>query len=62
MEYGYSRVSREDQNPAMQDAALKKAGCEIIFKDKVTGAHVNRPSLTRCVCSDRKAGTTDNDS
>jgi len=49
MKYGYARVSTEDQNPALQDAALKKAGCKTIFKDKVTGAHVNRPSLTRCL-------------
>jgi hypothetical protein len=26
MKYGYARVSTEDQNPAMQLAALKKAG------------------------------------
>jgi DNA invertase Pin-like site-specific DNA recombinase len=49
MKYGYARVSAEDQNPALQDAALKKAGCKTIFKDKVTGAHVNRPALTRCL-------------
>ena len=49
MNYGYARVSTEDQNPALQLAALKKAGCGIVFKDKVTGAHVNRPALTRCL-------------
>jgi hypothetical protein len=33
----------------MQLAALKKAGCKTpVFKDEVTGAHVNRPALTRC--------------
>lgn len=47
MKYGYARVSTEDQNPAMQLAALKKAGCKTVFKDEVTGAHVNRPALTR---------------
>jgi len=28
MKYGYARVSTEDQNPAMQLAALKKDGCK----------------------------------
>jgi DNA invertase Pin-like site-specific DNA recombinase len=49
MKYGYARVSTEDQNPAMQLAALKKAGCKTVFKDEVTGAHVNRPALARCL-------------
>src|SRR5258708_36827737 len=49
MKYGYARVSTGDQNPAMQLAALKKAGCATVFKDEVTGAHVNRPALTRCL-------------
>ena len=46
MKYGYARVSTDDQNPAMQLAALKKAGCKTpVFKDELTGAHVNRPAL-----------------
>jgi len=49
MKYGYARVSTEDQNPAMQFAALKRAGCKTVFKDEVTGAHVKRPALTRCL-------------
>jgi DNA invertase Pin-like site-specific DNA recombinase len=49
MKYGYARVSTEGQNPAMQLAALKQAGCKIVFKDEVTGAHVNRPALARCL-------------
>jgi DNA invertase Pin-like site-specific DNA recombinase len=50
MKYGYARVSTDDQNPAMQLAALKKAGCKTpVFKDEVTGAHVNRPALARCL-------------
>ena len=49
MKYGYARVSTEDQNPAMQLAALKKAGCVKLFKDKVTGAIMKRPALTRCL-------------
>ena len=49
MKYGYARVSTEDQNPAMQLTALNKAGCTKLFKDEVTGAHVNRPALARCL-------------
>src|ERR1700731_2876394 len=49
MKYGYARVSTEDQNPAMQLATLKKSGCKTVFKDEVTGAHVKRPALTRCL-------------
>jgi len=32
MKYGYARVSTDDQNPALQLAALKKAGCKTVFK------------------------------
>jgi len=49
MKYGYARVSKEEQNPALQIAALKKVKCEHIFQDKLTGANVNRPALTRCL-------------
>jgi DNA invertase Pin-like site-specific DNA recombinase len=49
MKYGYAHISTEDQNPAMQLAALKKAGCKTVFKDEVTGAHVNRPALRRSI-------------
>lgn len=34
MKYGYARVSTEDQTPALQLAALKKAGCKTVFKDE----------------------------
>ena len=36
MKYGYARVSTDDQNPALQLAALKKAGCAKVFKNEVT--------------------------
>jgi DNA invertase Pin-like site-specific DNA recombinase len=49
MKYSYARVGTDEQNPAMQLAALKKAGCAKLFKDEVTGAHVNRLALTRCL-------------
>jgi DNA invertase Pin-like site-specific DNA recombinase len=49
MKYGYARVSTEDQNPAMQLAVLTKAGCKTVSKDEVTGAHIKRPAVTRCL-------------
>lgn len=48
---GYVRVSTDDQNPDLQLAALKQAGCKRkrIFTDKATGAHAKRPELTQCL-------------
>jgi DNA invertase Pin-like site-specific DNA recombinase len=33
MKYGYARVSTDDQSPALQLAALKRAGCKTLFKE-----------------------------
>jgi len=50
MKYGYARVSTDDQNTALQLAALKKAGCKQLFTDKgISGATLKRPALTRCL-------------
>ena len=49
MKIGYCRVSTDDQNPDLQLAALKWAGCRKIFTDKATGAHVKRPELAKCL-------------
>jgi DNA invertase Pin-like site-specific DNA recombinase len=50
MEYGYVRVSTDDQNPDLQLTALNKAGCRQIFKDEgVSGATAHRPALGRCL-------------
>src|SRR3984893_1706630 len=48
MKYGYARVSTDDQTPAQQLAALKKARCKTVFKDDgVSGATTKRPALLR---------------
>jgi DNA invertase Pin-like site-specific DNA recombinase len=49
MKIGYCRVSTEDQNPDLQLAALKRAGCDRIFTDKASGATAKRKELMRCL-------------
>jgi DNA invertase Pin-like site-specific DNA recombinase len=50
MKYGYARVSTDDQNPTLQLAALKKAGCRKIFRDEgISGAVSRRPGLAKCL-------------
>ena len=40
MKYGYARVSTTDQDLTIQIDALKKAGCETIRKEKVSGTSI----------------------
>jgi hypothetical protein len=34
VKYGYARVSTDDENPALQLAALNKAGCQSVYRDE----------------------------
>lgn len=43
---GYARVSTAEQDTALQTDALRKAGCERVFEDVVSGAKADRPGLT----------------
>lgn len=51
MKYGYARVSTQDQKLSLQTDALKKAGCDKIFKEKVSGTKADRVELCRLLKS-----------
>ncbi len=46
---GYVRVSTLDQNVNPQIDALQQAGCEKIFRDKISGAKSERPGLDQAL-------------
>jgi DNA invertase Pin-like site-specific DNA recombinase len=48
MQIGYARVSKENQNLEYQVTALKKAGCEKVFTEKVS-ASKERPELKAAI-------------
>jgi DNA invertase Pin-like site-specific DNA recombinase len=54
MIFGYVRVSKNEQNQDLQFDALRKAGCEKIFHEKVSGASKERPEYARMVSELRK--------
>jgi DNA invertase Pin-like site-specific DNA recombinase len=47
MQIGYVRVSKNEQNYELQIEALQKAGCEEIFKEKISGAEKERPQYLK---------------
>src|SRR5579875_3522005 len=42
---GYARVSTDDQNLDLQRDALRLAGCEKVYEDRLSGAKAARPGL-----------------
>ena len=48
---GYARVSTNGQTLAAQDAALAAAGCNKVFREKVSGAKSDRAELTKALFS-----------
>jgi len=51
MIYGYGRVSTKEQKIDLQTEALKKAGCEKIYLEKISGTIKERPELDKCLAS-----------
>ncbi|WP_316929483.1 recombinase family protein [Arcticibacter svalbardensis] len=54
MKIGYARVSTTDQNLDMQLRELQKAGCERIYKEKLSGKNNERPELQKLLSEIRK--------
>lgn len=46
---GYARVSTEDQSLDIQVEALKAAGCEKVFHEKLSGTTMRRPQLVQAL-------------
>lgn len=49
MKIGYARVSSDEQNPALQIAALRREGCAPIFEDVASGGTAERAGLARAL-------------
>ncbi len=45
----HTRVSTQDQNLDLQQAALDKDGCERVYTDQISGATRDRPGLTQAL-------------
>ena len=57
MKIGYVRVSKQEQNEELQIDALKEAGCEKWFVDKITGSKAERKGLNEALAYVRPGDT-----
>jgi DNA invertase Pin-like site-specific DNA recombinase len=56
MKIGYVRVSKQEQHEALQIDALKEAGCEKWFLDKMTGSKAERKGFDEALAYVREGG------
>ena len=49
--YGYARVSTEAQDLSSRLAQLKAAGCEKVFREKLTDTNTDRPQLRKLMAA-----------
>lgn len=54
---GYARVSTNEQELALQLDELKRAGCQPVFFDQVSGARAERKGLSDCLAALGKGDT-----
>src|SRR5260370_34960821 len=57
MKVGYTRGSKQEQNEALRRDALKDAGCEKYFGDKMTGSKFERKGLEELLAFVRSGDT-----
>ena len=57
MKVGYIRVSKQEQHEALQLDALREAGCEKWFLDKITGTKAERKGLNEALAYLRPGDT-----
>jgi DNA invertase Pin-like site-specific DNA recombinase len=55
--YGYARVSTDGQTLDAQETALRAAGAERVFAEKISGAVSDRKALARAVSALGAGGT-----
>jgi DNA invertase Pin-like site-specific DNA recombinase len=54
---GYARVSTDGQTLDAQQSALRAAGCERVYSEKVSGAITDRPALAKAISALGKGDT-----
>jgi len=57
MKIGYVRVSKQEQHETLQIDALKEAGCDKWFVDKMTGSKAERKGLDEALAYVRPGDT-----